>query len=87
MDTLGLNTFQLPDIQCHFVGLNPSDVATFLFNTAKYIFDEGDVIENGDTIEGIEKGQEWVCGHEESLVGPERIVLDINPGGNFSPAR
>jgi hypothetical protein len=84
MDSLGLATFGLPDVQCHFTGLEPEKVARLLYNAATYLFDAGDVIEDGHTIDGIEPGQQWRCQHEMSLVGPRRMVLDVDPGPPFA---
>ena len=86
MDTLGMAPFFLPDLQCHFRGLDPGKVASFLFNTAQYLFDEGAVIEDGQTVSGIEADHRWPCQHEESIVPPQRIVLDVNPVP-FGPPR
>jgi len=41
MDTLGLDLFELPDVQCHYRDFKPADVATMLYNTAVYVFIEG----------------------------------------------
>lgn len=84
MDTLGLGALGLPDLQCHFAGLPPGEMARVLYNTAWYLFNEGDVIEDGHTIEGIEAGSHWRCQHEDSLVAPNRVVLDLNPGAPYA---
>jgi Domain of unknown function (DUF4261) len=80
MDTLGLHTLGLPDLQCHFFDLVANDMARVLYNTATYLFEEGDVIEDGNTITGIEGSDYWRCRHELAIVAPERIVLDIDVG-------
>jgi len=80
MDTLGLGALGLPDLQCHFTQLNPTAVARVLFNTAWYIFERGDVIADGNTAQGITTDSRWPCHHEDALVGPARVVLDMNPG-------
>jgi len=36
------------------------------------------VIENGNTIEGIEEHQKWKCFYRDALVEPKRIVLTID---------
>lgn len=84
MDTLGLHTFGLPDIQCHFKELDPNDIARVIFNAGYYIFDKGDIIDDGNTIQGINENNKWKCQHEESLVEPNRIVIDINPGSPYA---
>lgn len=80
MDTLGLSALGLVDLQCHFQGLDPGRVARVLYNAAWYVFCEGDVIADGHTLEGVRPGSKWRCQHEKALVGPERVVLDLNPG-------
>ena len=76
MDSQGAGVFGVPDVQCHFKGeLDPNEVAHFLFNTAIYLMEQGDVIEDGHTI-----GEDyWSCRHEDALIAPERLVLDIRP--------
>lgn len=82
MDTAGLAWLGLPDLQLHFVGLDPNAVATYLFNSAFYVLENGDVIADGNTIDGIpaRSGKKWRCRHEHALITPPRIVLDIDPG-------
>ena len=80
MDTLGLAALGLPDLQCHYRDLAPGEVATVLANTGYYIYENGDVIENGHTVEGITAGSRWRCQHEESMLKPSRVVLDLDPG-------
>ena len=84
MDTLGLATLGLPDLQCHFVQLNPSAVATLLYNTGAYLFQQGDVIQDGQTVPGVEPNTRWICQHEMALLAPQREVLDLNPGAPFA---
>ena len=84
MDTMGLATLGLPDLQCHFMGMDSNEVARVLYNSAYYIFDKGDVIEDGHTIQGLDANDRWRCQHEDSLVGPDRLVLDLDPGAPFA---
>lgn len=86
MDTRGLDTFGLPDLQCHFRDLEPDDIAGLLYNTGIYLMQNGDVIEDGDTL-----GEDhWRCQRETAIIAPEREVLDICPnpphaGGDRNP--
>jgi hypothetical protein len=80
MDTRGLTEIGLHDLQCHYRGLNPTQVAQILFNTALYIFQNGAVIQSGETVAGIDPGSKWRCQFEEALLEPKREVLDLNPG-------
>ena len=80
MDTMGLAAFGLPDLQCHFKDLNPEEVAGVLINYGYYIFEKGDVILDGHTVQGITSEQKWLCKHEFSMVEPQRRIIDFNPG-------
>lgn len=82
MDTLGMRSFGLPDLQCHYHSIEPSEVASCLYQLANYIFDKGAVIETGHTIDGAD-GARWQCAYEWSLAEPKREVIDLHPG-NFA---
>lgn len=85
-DTLGLTAIGLPDLQCHCKGLEPNDVVAFLRNLAVYLFQKGDIIEDGNTVEGIDHDK-WHCQREDSMVGPGRMVLDVCPGAYAGGSR
>lgn len=78
-DTLGLTAIGLPDLQCHCRNLEPDDVVMFLRNLACYLYQQGDIIEDGNTVEGIDGGK-WLCQREDALIAPPRMVLDVCPG-------
>ncbi|MBV9866058.1 MAG: DUF4261 domain-containing protein [Abitibacteriaceae bacterium] len=84
MDTRGLATLGLPDLQCHFVKLDPNEVGHVLYNSAFFTFDRGDIIEDGHTIQGIKSDDKWRCQHEDALAPPERVVLDLDPGPPYA---
>ncbi|GKX68139.1 DUF4261 domain-containing protein [Inconstantimicrobium mannanitabidum] len=84
MDTLGLSALGIPDLQCHFRNLDPNAVSNMLYNTAHYLYEKGDIIEDGHTVQGLKPEDKWLCQHEVALAGPERIVIDINPGKGFA---
>jgi hypothetical protein len=77
MDTIGLNSLGLPDFQVRFSEFEASTIANLLWNNAYYIYEQGDVIEDGNTIEGIANGSKWKCERSVALIGPERVVLNI----------
>jgi hypothetical protein len=87
MDTRGMAEIGLHDLQCHFRQLDPTEVARVLFNTAVYVFENGPVIESGQTVEGVEPGSKWRCQFEDSLLEPQREVLDLNPGKPYAPGK
>jgi hypothetical protein len=79
MDTVGLNYFGIADLQCHFTGLEPSDIAPILAHYAEYVFDKGDVLQDDDLVRGVESYDEWACHRQASLAEPNRVVVDIRP--------
>lgn len=81
MDTLGLNSLGLPDFEIRFREYDPTNIAGNLFNFGSYIFEKGVVIENGNTIQGIEEDQNWKCFFRESSIEPKRIIIDIDNDG------
>jgi hypothetical protein len=82
MDTVGLAPFLIPDVQMHFSTLEPGWVACKLLNVARYLFENGDVIEDGHSVSGRTDDEKWPCRHEDPLLGPPRVVLDIDPWPN-----
>ncbi len=82
MDTLGLAPLGLPDLQVHFVGLDPNAVAEWLYGYAHYLFQHGDIIQDGHTVEGVNAGERWPVRHEPGLVEPERTVLNAHPNSS-----
>ena len=87
MDTLGLHVFDLPDVQCHFRDREPGAIAELLFATAVYLFDTGDVIEDGNTISGTDGEGRYVCRREASLLDPARLVLAVALGAPWAAGR
>ena len=45
-----------------------------------YLFKNGDVIRDGETVDGAQPGERWPCSHEVALIAPERAVLKDRPG-------
>jgi hypothetical protein len=87
MDTRGLAALCLPDLQVHFRDLEPRKVAAALYSTGVYIYENGDCIQDGHTVQGLSADQKWRCQHEESLLPPKRAVLDIDPGEPFAAGK
>jgi hypothetical protein len=84
MDTVGLSPFFLPDFQCHFRDIDPDDISRLLLNLAAYTYENGDVITDGQTVDGLQPGTEWQLQHEDAMVEPEREVIDIDPGDPYA---
>jgi len=81
MDTLGLAAIGLPDVQCHFRGLDRDAVAGMLYRAGHYIYENGDILRDGETIQGIAPRDRWKCRPELSIAEPLRRVIDITPDG------
>lgn len=82
MDSCGLSALGIPDVQCHFYDMEPAEVAQFLMNVADYIYHQGDIIADGETI-GMQEDQRWRVEHQYSLVAPRRVVIDLDPGQTY----
>jgi hypothetical protein len=87
MDTFGLTALGLPDLQCHARGLVPDALARLLYNTARYVFERGDVLDDEHTVEGLTPGSRWRCRREAALVGPARAVVDLLPDTPWNVGR
>jgi hypothetical protein len=79
MDTLGLSALGIPDVQCHFYDLDPSALGRDLLVISKYLYDQGDIVHNGESI-GTSANKAYLCEHQHALVVPPRVVLDLNTG-------
>lgn len=86
MDSIGLAALGIPDVQCHFYDLDPSEVAGSLANIGYYLFNQGDIIADGETV-GFTEEMRWRCEHQYSLAAPRRVVLDLDPGEPYYAGR
>lgn len=86
VDTCGLAALGLPDLQCHFAGLDPDAVGRVLYQAARVTFAQGDLLQTGDTLPGLAE-QQWRCQRGMALVGPAREVIDVQPGPPYAPER
>ena len=84
MDTLGLAALGLVDAQCLYRGLDPVQMALWMYGIAGKIFAEGDTIQDGESILGLTAGDLWVCHRQEATVPPGRRVVDIRPSGTHA---
>ena len=86
VDTLGFYVFGGADVQVHFKDMNPNHVVNYVYNIASYQFDNDFSIKSGDTIDSIDENgkmqidPQWNVQYENSIVMPERTVLDIACG-------
>ncbi|MFF0826298.1 DUF4261 domain-containing protein [Brevibacillus sp. NPDC003359] len=89
MDTVGMQQLDVIDHEAVFNGeaYDPNEVASFLRNISNYLYENGPVINDGDTTDG--PGDEiWKCVLlEEGLASPPRDVLRWYPlDGRDKPA-
>lgn len=82
VDTRGMSTLFMPDLQYHFHGMDPNWVVNHAYNTASYMLDHDNPIQAGDPIDGVENGKlsvnvQWRCNYENALIQPARTVIDI----------
>lgn len=86
IDSLGMYTLALPDVQMHFRNLDPNDVVRYVYNILDYQYENDFPIDNNDSLDGIGADGnisidvQWRARYEDSLVQPLRPVLDINCG-------
>ncbi|GGG06339.1 DUF4261 domain-containing protein [Paenibacillus aceti] len=86
MDTVGLAALGIPDIQCHYYDLEPNEVADHMSNIGYYLFSQGDIIQDGETV-GFTEDMRWRCEHQYALAAPHRVVLDLDPGAPYYAGR
>lgn len=79
VDTTGMQALGIPDLQMRFQNLDCDFVVTYIYRMASYLFINGDHYADGDTMDGRYPFEKWECYHEYSLLGPDRVVLDIFP--------
>lgn len=82
VDTLGMSTLYLPDLQYHFHGMDPNWVVNHAYNLLSYLYENNAAIASGETVDGIVEGHmdmsvQWKCQYEDALIQPARQVLDI----------
>ena len=92
VDSVGMSTLFLPDLQYHFHGVDPNHVVFHAYNVLNYIFEHSNIIGDGETIAGLQNGEmnqdiQWKVQYEDSLIQPVREVLDINMGEYASGTR
>ncbi len=87
VDTLGLTSLGMAEIQLHFHDMTPNDIVNYAYNIASYQFDYDFPIKDDDPVVGLDKDGKlsrdvlWSARYEDALIQPPRVVLDINCGG------
>lgn len=79
VDTTGLFPLGIPDLQVHFHGIDHNFMIQYIYNFVSYLFVNGDIIKDGETMDGRNEHERWVCQHEDCLIAPSSVVLDVCP--------
>lgn len=92
VDTVGMSTLFLPDLQYYFHDLDQNAVVTHACHLASYILKNDNPIKDGDMFVGMENGHmthtvKWECHYENAIVLPPRAVLDVHTGPFASGGR
>lgn len=82
LDSVGLSTLGIPDVQCHFRGIDAQLVVPLVYRAACTLFESGRVAA-GEAVAGIRPGQLWGHRGEKALAPPFRTVVDIAPSGGY----
>lgn len=82
VDTLGMGSLGLPDVQYHFRDFDQNLVVRHAYATAAHLYRGEKKIKDGDTIDGVRDGKldsgvKWKCRWENAMIKPERTVIDI----------
>lgn len=85
VDTLGMSTLFLPDLQYHFHDMDPNWVVNHAYNVLSYIYDENNPLKDNDHVDGVKDGHmsqevQWTIQYESALIQPVREVVDFNMG-------
>lgn len=92
IDSLGMSSIHMPDLQYHCHDLDPNAVVNHAYNVLSYMYDNENPIKSDDPIDGLVDGVltqnlMWKCRYEDSLIQPSRPVIDINTGENAAGNR
>ena len=75
VDTLGMGTLFMPDLQYHFHSLDPNRLVHHACSTALYILENDCPIKSGEIIDGVEaetgrisRSVPWRCRYEQALI-------------------
>jgi hypothetical protein len=80
MDTVGNHQLDLPDVEaCFSGGYDCAEVDRFLRNVSWYLCQNGEVIKDGDTMDGPGEVRWQARNHENGLAEPPRRVLSWLP--------
>lgn len=85
VDTIGMSTLFMPDLQYHFHSMDPNFVVNHAYNVLSYLYAAENPLKSGDSIDGIKDGEmsmevQWKVQYENALIQPAREVIDLNMG-------
>lgn len=76
MDTVGMQAIGLPDLQRVASGTDPEELGRRLHYYVRYMWDNGDVFKDGDTVDGA-GGASWRCERAPAHAPPERSIISF----------
>ena len=80
VDTMGLASLGLPDLQCKVWAVEPGWITAELRNLGGYLLEYGDVLRDGQVVAGADRSVAWrVVSRSRALAEPARPVLDLAP--------
>lgn len=85
LETLGLSTFDLPDISCRFSNLDPDQLARIVYRHATAVLEGSEFIADGDPVlepDGLWLRAVWGWGGD-----PERHVIALIPEPGQRPGK
>lgn len=86
MDTVGSRQLDLPDVEACFTrGYDCSEVDGFLRNVIWYLMQKGEVIRDGDTMDGPGEIRWWAHNFSEAVALPPRSTLSWIPRDGKRP--
>jgi hypothetical protein len=87
MDTIGMHQLDLPDHEACFRkgAFHPNDVANFLRNASLYLLNQGEIVKDGNTMDGPGKCRWQAKSFEKPLSPAPRRVLRWLPSDGYKP--
>ena len=85
VDSLGMITLSMPDVQYHFHSMDPNDVVVHAYTILEMMIECEKPFADGDSCDSIHDGEfdqniQWFVQYEDSLIQPSRPVIDVNTG-------
>lgn len=85
IDTVGMSTLKLPDLQYYFKKMDPNWVSNHAHNILLEMLENNSACDNNHEFGGMVNGKmndnfKWTSEYVEALAKPDRVVININMG-------